>query len=91
MWKMCNIWKKEYKIGYIMQINKQKIILNAFKKVASAGYFLYITCSVFKNENEEMMAFIQKETNMELVASRLLRGYEEKADSMYMALFKRNL
>lgn len=29
MWKMCNIWKKEYKIGYIMQINKQKIILNA--------------------------------------------------------------
>jgi len=75
--------------GYVDR--QQKIILNAFKKVASAGYFLYITCSVFKNENEEMMAFIQKETNMELVASRLLRGYEEKADSMYMALFKRNL
>lgn len=75
--------------GYVGR--QQKIVVNAAKKVASAGYFLYITCSVFKKENEEMAAFIQKETGLELIASQLLRGYAEKADSMYAAMFRRNL
>ena len=75
--------------GYVDR--QQKIMVNAAKKVASAGYLLYITCSVFKKENEEMAAFIQKETGMELITSQLLRGYAEKADSMYAAMFRRNL
>ncbi|MBK6825733.1 MAG: hypothetical protein IPG86_02065 [Chitinophagaceae bacterium] len=75
--------------GYVDR--QQKIMVNAAKKVASAGYLLYITCSVFKKENEEMAAYIQKETGLELITSQLLRGYAEKADSMYAAMFRRNL
>ena len=70
---------------------QQKIVMNAAKKLANGGYLLYITCSVFKKENEEMAAFIQRETGMELITSQLLRGYTEKADTMYAAMFRRNL
>lgn len=75
--------------GYVER--QQKIVLNAVKKIAAGGYLLYITCSVFKKENEEMTEFIQKNTQLELVSSQLFRGYEQKADSMYAALFKRTL
>ncbi|HRG93678.1 MAG TPA: Fmu (Sun) domain-containing protein, partial [Chitinophagaceae bacterium] len=70
---------------------QQKIVMNAAKKLANGGYLLYITCSVFKKENEEMAAFIQRETGMELITSQFFRGYSEKADSMYAAMFRRNL
>ena len=75
--------------GYVGR--QQKIVVNAANKLANGGYLLYITCSVFKKENEEMAAFIQRETGMELITSQFFRGYTEKADSMYAAMFRRNL
>jgi len=34
-----------------------EIVNNVLGKVADGGYFLYITCSVFKKENEEITEF----------------------------------
>jgi len=68
---------------------QKKIVNNVLGKVADGGYFLYITCSVFKKENEEMVSFIQQQSGFELVKMELLKGYEVKADSMFAALFSR--
>ncbi len=68
---------------------QQKIIINANKLLAPGGYFLYITCSVFKKENEENIAFIQQNLQLELLESRCLKGYEMQADTLFAALFKR--
>lgn len=57
-------------------------------KAADDGYLLYITCSVFKKENEDMVSFIQQQ-GFELVKMELLKGYDIKADSMFAALLRK--
>lgn len=68
---------------------QQNIIKNASKFLNSGSYFLYITCSVFKKENEENVAFIQDELQLQLVESKYLKGYEMQADTLFAALFKK--
>ncbi len=68
---------------------QKKIISNSITSVGNNGYFLYITCSVYKQENEDAVAFIQQQfPSFQLVKKELLIGYEKKADSMFAALFK---
>jgi 16S rRNA (cytosine967-C5)-methyltransferase len=69
---------------------QKKIVQNVMSKVAEDGYLLYITCSVFKKENEEIVSFIQQQPGFELVKMELLKGYDAKADSMFAALLKKS-
>jgi 16S rRNA (cytosine967-C5)-methyltransferase len=46
---------------------------------------IYITCSAFKAENEDVVSFIVKELGLKLEESKVLKGYEEKADTMFVA------
>jgi 16S rRNA (cytosine967-C5)-methyltransferase len=80
-------FKKE-KISYYANLQKQ-IVSNAIKLLQENGYFLYITCSVFKQENEAVVEFIQEEFHLELVKMELLKGYDKKADTMFAALFRK--
>jgi 16S rRNA (cytosine967-C5)-methyltransferase len=68
---------------------QRRIISNVIPHLGSPGYFLYITCSVFKKENEENVDFIKKQFGLELVRSELLKGYDGKADTLFVALFKK--
>jgi 16S rRNA (cytosine967-C5)-methyltransferase len=70
---------------------QKKIISNTIPHLAHGGYFLYITCSVFKKENEENADFIKNQFNLDLVKMKLLKGYNMKADTMFAALFKKPL
>ncbi|MEO9021299.1 MAG: Fmu (Sun) domain-containing protein [Ginsengibacter sp.] len=67
---------------------QKKIVSNAVKYLDKDGWLLYITCSVFKKENEENVHFIQKELNLDLIKSDYLKGYEIQADTLFAALFK---
>lgn len=67
---------------------QRKILANVIPYVAEKGYLLYITCSVFKKENEEAVSFIQGHSKLTLIKMALLKGYEQKADSMFAALFQ---
>ncbi len=66
---------------------QKKIVQTVVPHIKEHGYFLYITCSVFKKENEEMVAFIQQQYGFRLVQKELLVGYDKKADSMFGVLF----
>jgi 16S rRNA (cytosine967-C5)-methyltransferase len=44
---------------------------------------------VFKNENEDMVNFIKEKFHLQLLQMELLKGYDEKADSMFVAVFKK--
>ncbi|HVT84996.1 MAG TPA: hypothetical protein VHD35_07320 [Chitinophagaceae bacterium] len=70
---------------------QRKIISNIIPHLQTAGYLIYITCSVFKKENEESVAFLKEQFQMELQKMEWLNGYEKKADSMFMAVFKKLL
>jgi 16S rRNA (cytosine967-C5)-methyltransferase len=67
---------------------QQKIVTNAVKSLAEGGYLLYITCSVFKMENEDNVAYFQQNLQLELLESQYFMGYEMQADTLFAALFK---
>ena len=52
------------------------------------GYLLYITCSVLRQENEEITAAIQQK-GLTLIEQKVITGYNKKADTMFAALFKK--
>ena len=64
---------------------QNSIIQNAVKVVKPGGFLLYITCSVFKKENEEQVQNITRR-GVSLLKQQVIKGYENKADSMFAAL-----
>ncbi len=68
---------------------QKKICSNASTKLKPGGYFLYITCSVFKKENEENVQWLQNELKLNLINQELLIGYTQKADTMFAALLQK--
>ena len=67
---------------------QKKIVSNVIPHLAPGGYFLYITCSVFKKENEEAVDFIQQNFGLQLVKMKTLKGYDKKADTLFAALLQ---
>ncbi len=77
---------KEEKIDYYAALQK-KIAINASKSLKKGGHFLYITCSVFKKENEEVVEYLKQNTQLQLQAIQYYKGYEKRADTLFTALF----
>jgi len=73
-------------IDYYSALQK-RIVSNAVPALGNGGHFLYITCSVFRRENEEMVDFIKEKFHLNLVKMELLKGYDHKADTLFAALF----
>lgn len=70
---------------------QKKIVSNAIVNLETGGYFLYITCSVFKKENEEVVNYLKEQFHLQLIKMELLKGYEVKADTMFAALLQKIL
>ncbi|MCZ2298066.1 MAG: Fmu (Sun) domain-containing protein [Chitinophagales bacterium] len=68
---------------------QKNIVSNVVSQIENGGYFLYITCSVFKAENEGVVSFIQEKHSLQLIQFEVLKGYDKEADSMFVALFKK--
>jgi 16S rRNA (cytosine967-C5)-methyltransferase len=69
---------------------QQNIARNVVKYLKPGKTFIYITCSVFKEENEEMVRFLQEELKLELEQLEVLKGYTRKSDSMFIARLIKN-
>ena len=80
----------ESKINSFSALQK-KLVSKVISQLQPHGFFIYITCSVFKKENEEVVEFIKEQLSLELIKMELLKGYDKKADTMFVALFKRTL
>jgi 16S rRNA (cytosine967-C5)-methyltransferase len=79
---------------------QKKIVSNALPHLKPGGSFVYITCSVFKKENEEVVTFIKENFQLKLKQmparmsrsdGEVLKGYDKKADTMFVALFEKEL
>jgi 16S rRNA (cytosine967-C5)-methyltransferase len=70
---------------------QKKIVSNVIPHLEPGGHLLYITCSVFKKENEEVVDFMKEKFQLQQVKMELLRGYNKKADTMFAALLKKPL
>jgi 16S rRNA (cytosine967-C5)-methyltransferase len=70
-------------------ILQRKIISNVIPQLYAGGYFLYITCSVFKKENEDVVKYAKEKFQLQLIKMELIKGYDKKADTMFAALFRK--
>ncbi|KAA9039268.1 Fmu (Sun) domain-containing protein [Ginsengibacter hankyongi] len=66
---------------------QRKIVENALPHLKNNGHLLYVTCSVFKKENEENVILFQEKYKLNLLKLEYLKGYEMQADTMFVALF----
>ena len=64
---------------------QQNIARNVVKYLKPGKPLVYITCSVFKAENGGIVEFIVKELGLRLEEQAVLKGYGEKADTMFVA------
>ena len=63
-----------------------KIASNAIHYLQSGGLFFYITCSVFKKENEAVVETLKQKFHLQLLQMEYLKGYEVQADTMFVAV-----
>lgn len=76
---------EEKKINEYSSLQK-KIVSNVIPYLQPGGYLLYVTCSVFKEENEDVVDFIKQNFNLQLIKMETLKGYDKKADTMFAAI-----
>lgn len=68
---------------------QRTIAQNVIKHLKPGGFLQYMTCSVFKEENEENVEKIIEETGMKLTSHQYFRGYEMQADTLFGAMMRR--
>ena len=66
-----------------------KIAGNATSLLNKDGLFFYITCSVFKKENEGVVSVLQENYGLNLLHMEYLQGYNMQADTLFVAVLKK--
>jgi len=70
---------------------QRSIVTNVIPHLKPGGFFVYITCSVFKKENEDIVHYVEQQYPLNMIEMKLLKGYENKADSMFVSIFRKAL
>ena len=64
---------------------QKKILTHILPHLKKGAQLMYITCSVFKEENEEITHFLKNQLGMNLITQKLLTGYTHRADTMFVS------
>jgi 16S rRNA (cytosine967-C5)-methyltransferase len=80
-----------FKTGRLKEFSETQFAIcsHAMPLLKSGGIYIYITCSVFEWENEAVCYRLQKEHGLVLLHNEILDGTKQKADSMYIAVFRK--
>ena len=62
---------------------------NVVQYLKRGGRLIYITCSVFEEENEAVVNYLLKNHQLEIEKKELINGVEIKADSMFIAVLRK--
>jgi len=72
-----------HKIEFFQKLQKT-IATNVVKYLKPGKPLIYITCSAFKAENEDVVDYLVKELGLKVEAQKVLKGYERRADTMFV-------
>ena len=70
---------------------QKRIMANIAPHVAPDAALVYCTCSVFKRENEEMIAYIRDTSRLKVQSAQNLQGYDQHADTLFAARLSHQL
>lgn len=79
---------EQHKISYFSRLQRT-IATNVVKYLKADKPLIYITCSVFKEENEDVVAYLLENLPLKLEKMELIKGYHHKADTMFVARLKK--
>ncbi|MBS1781914.1 MAG: hypothetical protein JSS78_02490 [Bacteroidetes bacterium] len=71
------------------QFLQKAIVQNALSFLKVGGRLVYITCSVFQQENEAIIHSICADEKVEVLEMELINGIENKADSMFVSVIRK--
>ncbi len=75
---------EKYKIDNYVKLQKG-IAANLVKYLKKDKPLIYMTCSVFTAENEAVVKYLTDNFDLKLERMELIKGYNKKADSMFVA------
>jgi 16S rRNA (cytosine967-C5)-methyltransferase len=75
---------EEHKIDFFSGLQKN-ISARVLKYLKPGKALIYITCSVFRKENEDVIEELLATQLLKLESMQSIRGYNEKADTMFIA------
>ena len=68
---------------YKFQSLQQQIVKNVIPFLKEGGVLIYITCSVFKQENDQMVEYIENISKLRKQEGGIIAGYDKGADTMF--------
>lgn len=68
---------------------QQQVLANVVQYLKPNGQLIYITCSVFEEENEQIVQYLEKEHGLVLEQGGIIAGYNRKSDSMFAARLRK--
>jgi 16S rRNA (cytosine967-C5)-methyltransferase len=81
----------EHKVNYFAKLQRS-IAANVIKYLKPGKPLVYITCSVFRQENEDVINWLTDNLPLKLDSMEVIKGYDLKADTMFAArLIKKDL
>jgi 16S rRNA (cytosine967-C5)-methyltransferase len=75
---------KESSLTEFQKLQKS-IVSNVVKYLKPGKPLIYITCSVFKKENEDIIEYLKADLKLTLEKSEYIKGYDKGADTMFVA------
>jgi 16S rRNA (cytosine967-C5)-methyltransferase len=66
-------------------VRQKKILSNVYSLLKPGKPLIYITCSVFKTENEEVIDFAKTELGLMVESMELIQGTSYAADTLFVA------
>ncbi|WP_432709097.1 RsmB/NOP family class I SAM-dependent RNA methyltransferase [Pedobacter sp.] len=79
----------EHKITFFNKL-QQQIAANVIPYLKPGKPLIYITCSVFKQENEDVVSYLQQAFGLKLESMEVIKGFQDKADTMFVARLLKN-
>lgn len=79
---------KDAQVDTYVELQKS-IVNNALPFLKNEGTLTYITCSVFKAENEDMIDYLVKKHDLIVERTETILGYKHRADTMFAALLRK--
>jgi len=88
-WGRSPEWLKGFDLELIeeYQHRQKKIIANLPHHLKQEGFLLYITCSVYRQENEEVTDYLKSIHGLSLIKQGVL--HQDGGDYLFAALFKK--
>src|SRR5690606_2600067 len=71
------------KLAHYSTLQKE-IVVNAIQYLKPDKPLIYITCSVYEQENEEVVRYLEQE-GMKLEKKEYFKGYENRGDTLFAA------